>query len=239
MLAPSAEQQLVLFTALLYMYDASLLLDANEGIATRRAGSWKVFSAAKGMLLRGRHLWVPQLLLPHQAIYRLSWDYAQWRSDKPCHAPPPLALHRGLATLCYSMGILLFALLPALLWVYHSDEALLACATAVYTVALVAGGLVMLRRERWGLSAQRARSLALECIFCPPFTINLIRKISLEHPLPTNLVQFAHAVLHAHDWDMFKTEAQELLQFQIDEEDAPERKAALTLSMQALAQVEK
>lgn len=59
----------------LYLYDSAVLLASNEVILSpRQSGRWVAMFGADSFQLRGKEPFMPNPLLPHHPIFRLSWN---------------------------------------------------------------------------------------------------------------------------------------------------------------------
>lgn len=185
----------------LYLYDSSLLLYANEGIVTTRGGSgWRV-AFGSGIELRGKDLFVPAPLFPHRPVFRLTWDVAAaGRGAADAGWTAQRALLKPLALPIWGMAAALFALLPLGLFTRLGDRMLLAALVVLYASVLAALGWLAFTRARIHLAPRRLAHLAFEALVCPPFALNLARKISAEVPVEEDLVSAARRLLPAEDW---------------------------------------
>lgn len=166
---------------LLYLYDSALLLYHDEvAFETRKGG---IVAGGLVLELGGRLLFVPNPLTPHRPLYRLSWLAA----PKPDAGGGAASLRRlaGRLSVLAPWSLWLLALffvgLPGCLWLSGTHAALLAWLVAMYGSILAALGVVVARRRRLALTNRQLWSLAWDALLCPPFALNLLRKISLEH----------------------------------------------------------
>jgi hypothetical protein len=186
----SYEVELLGLALIFYLYDSSLLLYSNEGILTVDGMQrWSAPPGWVGLVLAGRRLCMLNPFTPHHPAYRLSWNFETLE--------PPAAdtswsarIHelRGLSPLPLAAGVALFVLLP--MGLLTPLGALLAVPAVVLLYASIAAALIQLHRRKLPVSADRRRFIgfAFECLACPPFGVNMIRRLSLaeriEEPLP-------------------------------------------------------
>jgi hypothetical protein len=105
--------------------------------------------------------------------------------------------------------------------------------------AAIAGALLWLamNRRELGLSARRLGGLAFELLACPPFAVNVVRRVSVEMPLDADLLGAARQLQSAEDWNATRGELIARLDEQIDAEDeSSERSALLKESRRRLAE---
>lgn len=171
---------IVLLSWLLYIHDAGVLLEPDEFmLVPGRGGSWRASFGAFGWTIRGREPWLPNLLLPWRPAYRVRWSLERpWpAADGRAASPPREDGPTRLAMGCLMATI--FVVLPPCLFVYHMLWLLMLVAAAIYLGSLVVVLLVARRRDAFGLEAGRMRRMAFECLACPPFALNAVRRASL------------------------------------------------------------
>jgi hypothetical protein len=66
--------------------------------------------------------------------------------------------------------------------------------------------------------------MALEFVFCPPFTANVIRKISHLQQLNINFIAAAIRTIPAERWEELRYILDKKIQFEIDESNFDESK---------------
>jgi len=212
----STEVQLLVLAVLFYVYDSSLLLYVNEGVLVAHRRGWTVKTANKGFTVRGKNLVFPDLLLPHRPVFRLSWDYKNpiavtsstvaWDTEKSTYGV--------FIPFVYGTALALFFILPGVLFFNRSDTALLLCLLLIYMNAIGAGVALFASKKRLQLPTNKCWSIFLECVLCPPLTINIIRKISTQKIFSSSLIAAATALLNTDTWEVLRKE----LVAQIDDE---------------------
>jgi hypothetical protein len=226
-----AELLLIAGAVGLYLYDSALLLYFDEGILTPAGrGRWRVKFATDKLRLMGKGLFLPNPLALHRPLFRLSWRFpsppsrvdAQWMARR--------SLFRPLAPAVWAMTLALFVLLPLGLFRLGHQALLLA---GVLLYASIAAALLWtgLHRARLGLSAGRFAALAFESLACPPFALNLVRRISSAMPIDEDLVRVARALQAPQDWQAARGEFVARLDLEIDCEE--EGSARLPVLMQS------
>lgn len=178
-MTPSAEVLLVLLAVGLYLHDSLLLLNVNEAMLIRGPrGPWMAAFGSRRWRLGGREPFLPNPFAPHRQTYRL-----MWRMDAEPDAAPaaPTAFDASIARLApfvWSSWTALFVLLPLGLFTRAGPVASIAAAGILYVGNIAA--LVMVRRSRdaLGLTGPQFRLLAFECLACPPYAVNLVRRLS-------------------------------------------------------------
>lgn len=230
MIQLSTETQLLMVAVFFYIYDACQLLFVNEGIITGHRKNWVATTNKNGVGLLGKRLFIPNLLLPHQPIYRLAWhperieqtSTVNWKNEKTLYS---------LFTLpAYGMAVALFIITPVTYYRFRTDEALLWCLGLIYYFSLVVGVGLYLYRKQLGLSSKQAISIFTECLCCPPFTINIVRKLSLSRPIRANFVESAFQLVDTAHWANLQNELVDYIDEEIEETDLEDKIAELEKS---------
>lgn len=186
----------MLMALALYVYDALLLLASNEAVLVRQGRGWRAVFGSCRWRLAGKEPCAPGLLAPHRPIVRLAWQFA----GPPAAAAPrrqmPLPVGLGGLALCaWLSGITLFGLLPLSLFGQLGTAVTLGVISLLYAINLTA--LVLLHRihQRLQVPAGKYWSVAFECLVCPPFCINLVRRACEWQGVKDDFVQACQALL--------------------------------------------
>ena len=179
-----------------YLYDAAILLYADELVAWPRRRGWSA-SVGGQLQWRGRFVFVPPPLLPWRPLLRLQWLRAAGDSV-PVQQSALDDLRRALKPLQIAvalMAVLLVALLPLALLLWRRWEVMLLLLGAIYLLSACMVLYSVRVRVALGLSRAALVSLAIDTLACPPFALNVVRKISLRHATGMDGLQFATATL--------------------------------------------
>ena len=195
MLSGSGELLLPAGAIAFYLYDSLLWLFGDELVLIRGVRGWRSAAGSDWLLLR-RHLYLPNPFAPQLLLWRACWspdarggtatDFAQL-------AALQFAL-RPLRALVLIELLLIVIALPVGVLADVTPLALLVLLGAIYLVAGAAVAWIWWRRAALGLSARVCRSLSLDALACPPFAINLVRKISLLGAVRGELLTQARVV---------------------------------------------
>ena len=238
MIGISTEVQLLILAALFYVYDSALLLYVNEGTLTPTRRGWTVKTGETGFTLRGKNLVFPNLILPHRPVFRLSWNYKHPETTSTVAWDTERSLYSAFVPMVYAMVITLFFTLPAVLFFNRSDIALLSCLALIYFNAALTGVVLFISRKKLQLSKSKCWSIFLECLLCPPLTINVIRKISTQRVPLSSLVAAGVSLLEKEDWEHLRDEL--IAQIDNEIEDAKDQeKPTLTAARSSLLSIEK
>ncbi len=192
----------MLVLAGLYLYDSLLLLETHQAVIVRRWRSWGVGFGAQRWRLAGKEPYLPNPLTPWRRLYVLQWDMdvPQRTAGAPPLAGDTLPVHHALDRLTLpilAIAVALFMLLPL---GFFSHAGLLALGAAVVT--FYAGTLLALwrvhRMRATGELRMGSRSfgaLAFQSLVCPPFALNLVRKLSMQSAGSAEFLATAGALL--------------------------------------------
>ena len=175
-----AGSELLLVTGALALYalDAMRLLYAGEFMLEGANGRWRARDGA-AVLIAGRRPVLPDLLRPSRALLPVSVERLAGRDGAPGNDVGHfLAALHPFGRRATVLLLLFFPGLPLVLRNYGTGAELLGWMVVVYAVI----GSVVLRLWRYRrvleLSPAAVVSLALECLLCAPFAINIVRKLS-------------------------------------------------------------
>lgn len=164
-----------------YLYDSIMLLNINELILTRSHKGWFYkFPILDFQLLRKYPL-LPNPLTPDVAIFRTSWPReAQSVNEKELEC---FTQHlRPVQLIVDVLLLLLLIYLPVVSLIYGSGSKLLIIFAMIYLFIAVILKYIFDKKDELHLSKSNFASLAFESIACPPFALNMVRRISLNYP---------------------------------------------------------
>lgn len=231
----SAEVLLMLAIVGLYLYDSALLLYCNEGILLPKGrDDWVVIFGSSNVGVLGKELYVPNPFLLHRPLFRLSWRF---EGNNPTETVDlPRHDFSALAPMVWSIAIALSVLLPLGFFTELGDSALLPALLLIFGNIVFSLVWVWLNRAEFNLSNKKFASLAFESVICPPFALNIVRHLSLNIPVPEDLVSAAHRLQQPDSWDQTRLTLLARLDSEIDgEEPESERFKLLQERRQSLA----
>ncbi len=208
----------------LYLYDSSLLLYVNEGILIPIGKQdWLVGFGSDKARIRGKEVFIPNPLLPHRPLFRLSWQF----EGSPTLSEGDWTLRRYafrlLVPMVWGMAVALFVFLPLGLFTRLGERMILSGILLLYLNIIFALLWLWFNRATFDLSGRRFVGLAFESLACSPFAVNLIRKISLGMPVSEDLVSAASRLQHSDDWHTTRMEMMVRLDEEIEGEEDSQR----------------
>lgn len=212
-----AETALMVLAWALYLFDSLLLLQLNQAVLFRRGRSWVAAFGAHSWTIRGKEPFLPNPLLPHRPMYVLHWGLTQENTSAPgsVRLQERTELHIFMPFVLFSW-LCLFVVVPVGLFSPLGVEVTLAGAAAMYLSNGIALLIMVRRRAALGLSGRRCGALALECLTCPPFAVNLVRRLSAVLPVQEDFVAASTRVLRADALPEVHRQCLRRLQAQID-----------------------
>jgi hypothetical protein len=210
----------------LYLYDSSSLLYVNEGVLIPRGGKhWTVAFGSDKARISGKELFVPNPLVPHRPMFRLSWKFEgesgrhrrDWTGRVEAFGP--------LIPLVWAMVAALFLLLPLGLFTRLGEQMVLAAVALLYLSIAVSLVWMWINRARLEISPRKLAALAFESLACSPFALNLVRKLSMGLRIDEDLVSAACRLQDAEGWRATRGEMIARLDEEIEGEDADSPRA--------------
>ena len=191
---PSIQVLLPAGALALYLFDSAMLLYADEVVATRARQGWRV-TGGWDFLVVGRRPYLLNPLAPHRIAIRQRWMAGDPEPDGEVVDTFPTLdrLLRPVKAIVLALLTLLIGVLPVVSVRYGAGAVLLAVFASAYVLVVAALVLIHRRREALALSGQQFRSLALDSLACPPFAVNLVRKVSAGWTLPGGLLGYSRA----------------------------------------------
>ena len=224
-----------------YLYDSVVLLAPREMILRCSAGGYALSSPYPYVTIRDRVPCVPNPLTPHRPLFRLSWaDRAQaasaTSSGRLDQARSVQRALRPLGVLTCATALLLLVALPGIVYRYGVGRYCLAALLAVY--AMIGTMLVATHRQRHalGLSPRDFAAVAFDALACPPFALNLVRKLGLRQRLDLDPLEIAGGLPRAATadlWRSLKRRIDDELMLLTDDVDSAERLRALRADLEA------
>lgn len=227
--ALSYKYELIALAIFLYLYDCTVLLYANEAVLscdTRRV--WHVSTGWKGFIVAGRRVCVMNPLTMYRPCVRLSWNlYALNLSDADKPWSEELPKLQSVAPLAMSAALALFVLLPLGLFTRLGTHMVLGSVVLLYGSIVLALLFIRWRYSSRALTGLRFAGLMFECLACPPFGVNLIRRVALANEVKEPLLFAAARLLSAREWNALRAHCVTTLDEELWrlEESSPERTA--------------
>lgn len=195
-MSPGPEVLLVLVAVGLYLQDSLLLLRVNEAMIVRTSrGPWKTAFGSRRWRLAGREPFLPDPFTPHAQSYRLLWQMDGEPAGEPTSEVEFDAAIARLTPFVRTSWIALFVLLPVGLFTRGGPVVSIAAIALLYTSNAAALWLVHRQRTALGLDGKPLGLLTFECIACPPYAVNLVRRLCRTRDVTEDFVRAANRLL--------------------------------------------
>lgn len=170
-----------------------MLLYFSEIIVTHSFMQWAYSAPSDRWMIRGKILYIPNPLNPAQLLFR--FDLLPGKAaGLPGELEDLLTFAtglRGIRVFSLLLFVLLGVCLPTIIILRLHGYALIALILAIYLSILAMLILLYRKREALQISRKDWWGFALEALACPPFAINLARKLSLRYTVSYPLLAFA------------------------------------------------
>ncbi len=191
------EGLLVLLIVALFLKDCVLMLHTDEAVLVRAMGGrWRPGFGARSWRLSGREPYLANPVLPHEPVVRLRWHLEPTgvggAATRSVSVPREIV---GMAPWVWLTWLILFLLLPATLLSSVPHVTVLTAVALLY-LSIVLSLLVVWRgRQAMQLQPRAFSLLAFECLVCPPYAANMVRKLTTQLALNEEFAQAADRLL--------------------------------------------
>ena len=200
---PSFEVLLVLGVFGLYCYDSLMLLNFNELIFIKSKLNWSYrFPILSFQLLR-KFPFLPNLLTPNVLLFQVFWP----SSDQGLNIKELNTFIKSvlpIQIMSVLLLLLMFICLPIIAFTYGSSVKLLIIFSAIYCLIVCILIYIFNQKYKLKISNTKFLSIAFESIVCPPFALNLVRKISLNFPINVDPYIFSKKMFDEETKKSFK-----------------------------------
>ncbi|WP_332605208.1 hypothetical protein [Acinetobacter sp. ESBL14] len=183
-----------------YIYDSAHLYFYNEFNIQKGLGStFKSQLISRQLNVFRKYLFIPNLCLSHQLLFKCAWKIKD--PDPTIHHHDIIHLKNISQTLkpLQWLNILVFvltlAVLPFLIVFKAGYLAVAIILVIIYSLNLISILFVIAKRKKLQLSWLKIMQLLLDAFLCPPFALNLLRKISLNYQAKTDGILLAAQIL--------------------------------------------
>jgi hypothetical protein len=224
----SYEAELLALAVIFYLYDSSVLLYSNETVFICDGSQrWSATSGWIGFLVGGRSLCALNPFTPHRPSFRLSWDFDALPEGNDLSWAERAQRNSKLRPWTLAAGVALYVLLPLGMFTSLGRYAVIPALFLLYGSTIVA--LIQLRRSESLLALSRKRfwGFAFECMACPPFAVNMVRRMTLAEWIKEPVPLAAVRLLDAERWNELRQQCMSRIDdaIQLVAEDSPELKA--------------
>jgi hypothetical protein len=206
-----------------------VLLKANEAVLVRQwGGKWRPGFGARDWKVARKEPYLANPFMPHEPVYRLKWQF-EGVSEALCgpvKGPLPVFVELALlGAFAWVTWAALFALIPLTLLVQRDVAATLTVVSFLYLNILATLTAVWVWRNKLRLSQKQFAMLAFECVACPPYSANIVRRVAALHEIAEEFTAVAGMLLSQQQVDIVNKECMARIDEQIDA--VPEQSQAM------------
>lgn len=176
-----------------YLFDSIKLLQHNRLIICRGYRGWKIICPDSSWQILRKIPYIFNPCLPNIPIFVGTLSIADETSIVDLTSTINEFID-AVNPLNYFVIILLALMcicLPLALFLYGTGLVLLTITISIYTIILAMLAVLYTKQSELSLSFKNYFSAAFDCIACPPFAINLVRKVSWQYQINLNPLEFA------------------------------------------------
>ncbi|KKW75972.1 hypothetical protein AAV96_15335 [Acinetobacter sp. AG1] len=188
-----------------YIYDSAQLYFYNEFNITK--GIRPIFNfqhISKTLNCFNKYLVIPNLFLSHQLIFKCAWKIKNISSPTHLDSEDNIKIISKTLRPLQFLNILLFwltiGILPILIIFKFGYIALTITVSLIYLLNVFSIIFVITKRKVLQLSWSKVMQLLLDILLCPPFALNLLRKISLNYNIETEGTVLAAQILNTDNY---------------------------------------
>lgn len=201
----SAEQSLALGVVAFYLFDCMRLARPETVYFLRGANAWSFRLPQQHLRLGGKSVELLSPLLPWQ----LPLEARLLPGNKAKKVRLNKAFLPAISALIWPqrmLAALVLLAMPAVVIRNGLGEWFLVCLGLIYLLLGYSLLLVKRRMDALNLRRQQFHSLCMECLFCPPFAVNLIRKIAAQQAEIADAADFASRNLNGECLNRWRIE---------------------------------
>lgn len=239
-MTPSFEILLILGIVCFYLIDSAMLLYINEVVFIRLYDKWTFRNPRGNWRILGKMPYIPNPFTPNSPIFRGLWSSSPKQTSKCGSVESLLVALQPLGYLSSLLfGLQVFSLSLVVLLIGTGLEFFLVIGM-IYSVICAMIAYIFFTRNQLGLSKKRALNLGFEMLTCPPFAINIVRKICMQYPFDIDAIDFA--IVHLNNstaTSLFESVREKTMDLIDLEDDNSERRTALEIYNKKLSELNK
>jgi hypothetical protein len=206
----SFEALLVLGVLLFYLYDSLMLLNINELVFQKSFKRWSYRFPVFGFQILRKFPLMMNLLMPNNLAFNLSWPSPKEEIDSG-RLEILIKSLLPLQIIAFLLMILIIFVLPFVALVFDSGPELLTLFMLIYLLIFLSVCYLFIYRDSLMLSGLNFLSIAFECILCPPFAINIARKVSMSYEIGSDPIDCSKMLFDKQTFKLFKSDLTSLL----------------------------
>ena len=204
-----------------YIYDSLSLLFHNQIVFTETSKTWDFTFPSHRFRFGNKFVFLANVFMPFQSVFYSSW---------PCIEKTPErielnALNKFLNSLfifrllSIILWVTLILILPPILLMYGTIFNLLTILGVTYVTIFLMIFFLWRFKKRLNFSNKDFFSIVFDILACPPFAINVVRKITLKQKFKFTPIEFSKKRLSQKERLKFQYQLNERIEESIDECD--------------------
>jgi hypothetical protein len=214
----SSEALLIIGVIGFYIYDSLHLVFHNQIIFTETSKDWGAIFPGNRFRVGSKFIYLANVFMPFQSVFLFSWPAIEKSPNKTQLNTlnkflNSLIIFRILSVILW---LTLIIVLPPILLMYGTIFNLLTLMAVIYFTATLMVFFLWRLKKELNLSNKDFLSIAMDVLACPPFGINVVRKITLKQKLNFTPIEFAKKQLSKKSYLLFAHVFNEKLEDSID-----------------------
>jgi hypothetical protein len=209
----SYEYLLWLGIALFYIYDSIELVYFNDVYIVKGLKSWKHLIPNPFFTIFNKIVFIPNPLTPHCLYFKFSFpsneDKISSKEGKDVNAFNKAIYN--IQTLTLYQLILLIIVFPIMLINYNYGPLLLGIMALIYMNIITIFVLIHINKKKFKISQKQFLTYLFESIFCPPFSLNILRKISKAYKIKNSPISFSSNIMKNKLLKIFKHDLNDVI----------------------------
>jgi hypothetical protein len=209
----SYEYLLWLGIALFYIYDSIELVYFNDIYIVKGLKSWKYLIPNPFFTIFNKIVFIPNPLTPHCLFFKFSFPSNEAKIS-PKEGNNINTFNKAICniqTLTLYQLILLGVVFPIMLINYSYGPLLLGIMALIYMNILTIFVLIYVNKKKFKISQKQFLTYLFESIFCPPFSLNILRKISKNYEIKNSPISFSTKKMNKKLVRNFRFEVNEVI----------------------------
>lgn len=222
-----------------YLYDSAQLYFYNEfSLYKGVSNTFQSATVSANLNIFSKYLVIPNSFLSYRLMFKCAWKIQDIQSSALVREIEEITCITKILKPLQYINMLLFiltlVLLPLVIALKLGYLLLAIILVAIYFLNLISITMVIFKRKPLKLSRTKILHLFLDSLLCPPFALNLLRKISLNYQIHSEGTLLAQALLSTeHYQNLIATLLKDLDMLKIDAD--PKRLNQLSLRQQQLS----
>ena len=210
----SANSLLILGVFCFYIYDSIRLQEFNKFLVTLSFNGWKLVKPLDLFSLAQKVPSLPNPLTPFFATHLLEWSVQEPSvqftqvSDKKKYLP--IQIH------VFLLFIEMLVLLPLVVTTLGMGNIALLLVCSIYITILSCLITLYIHKLEFQITPKHFFSIVLDCLACPPFAINILRRVAIVNSPKQDLLSFAKDKFKEDEFQILLHVLINKLDYQID-----------------------